>query len=376
MSGGARLLALVLGALGSGCGGCGEVALPAAGDAGPERAPLEPWTFGAARTREALVLPPPCVERAPTLKTVLGRNTRIASEPHTLGRLWAAEGPSGGNVWRAEASGIVELTHGRTTPSFAPWPEAGPPLVARTDAGWQLVYDEGDALFTWRDGSAQALSLSGPAVAFDCAGSRCALLAGGELRIGDRADDVSRWRRLSLREHGEEGLAVRVTEDAIAIVLYDRLRVRFYRVIGDGPMEPTATLGATPRLLASLAAPRPAVMIDPPFQLVDGCANDGGVMVAVDGRAPLRLRSTEPPLSGELSALAHGMLATWIAPLRCRSRRRMLYAAMLDGEAAAGPVTTVGETDALHVATEGDDVDLWLHSQTENTITWVRARCR
>lgn len=375
------LAAILVGALvGSGCGGCGESTTPPARDAGAGRAPLASWTFGAARTREALVLPPPCVEREPTLKTVLSRNTRIAREPHTLAQLWAAEGPSGGNAWRAEASGIVPLTHGRSTPSLAPWPETGPPLLARSEATWLLVYDAGGALFTWRDGASRALAIRAPAVAFDCDGTRCALVTGGDepaLRVGAVDDDVSAWRRLSLAEHGDEAIAVHVSGDEVTVTLRDRLRARFYRVTADGPVEPTATLGATPRLLATLAEPRPSVMTEPPYQLVDGCANEGGVSIAADGRSPLRLRSSEPPATGQLSALAHGVLATWIAPLRCRSRRRMLYAAMLgaDGESVA-PVTTVGETDALYVATEKDDVDLWLHSETDNTITWVRARCR
>ena len=86
------------------------------------------------------------------------------------------------------------------------------------------------------------------------------------------------------------------------------------------------------------------------------------------------VRTPAPPLRGTLRRLSRGALATWLAPLGCGAERRVVYAVALDAAGQpAGAVIPVGDADRYAVASEGDDVDLWL--QHGEAVTWVRLRC-
>ncbi len=363
----------------SACGACEEPSDDAAAPA-PLLGNVQPWTFGAARTEAALVLPPPCVEREPTLMAVLGRPTRLAAERHTLGRLWAAEGPSHQGRWRADAASIVPLIHGRTRPRSAPRPNDGDAVLTRSGTNWLFAHRDADQLHLWWRGASVPFAKGARAVDLDCRDARCALLLEHNddvfLMLGDPDGSYSSWVRVDLGTFDLRPLGVDISDEGITVAMRDRLRVRFVHVGADGEPQRGPVLGATPALVAFTMRPA-ALLTEPPYQLIDGCANEGGVVLAVDGHAPTHLRSPQPPVSGALMVMQRGLLATWLAPTRCGSRRRMLHAAVVghDGRAVA-PVTTVGEADSVHVATQGTDVDLWLHRQAENTLTWVRASCR
>lgn len=356
------------------CDGCEETNAPPVAPEAPAGA-VQPWTLGAARTRAALVLPPPCVEREPTLMAVLERNTRIVAQADTLGRLWVAEGPSATDRWHADASGIVTLTHGRTAPVPAPWPQRGTPVVALSNEAWLLAYDADAELRLWWRNESRPIADNRHALGLDCDGDRCALLGDdGTVWIG-APSSTSPWRRVALSQFGEAPIAVKVRGEEVVVAMRDALRARFVTIAGETAPTSTTALGIAPELLA-LTIPA-AVMTEPPYHLVDGCPNEGGVVVNVDGLPSIRMRSPQPPKSGKLATMARGWLAAWIAPVRCRSRRQVLHAAVIgrDGRPVA-PVTTVGHADAIHIATQGHDVDLWLRHHADNTVTWVRAACR
>ncbi len=360
------------------CNGCEDVGPSQAPEAGVEVS-IAPWTFGAARTQDSVVLPPPCVEREPTLKTVLDRNTRLAAEPHTLGRLWAAEGPAVGNTWHPTAAAIIELAHGSTTNTRAPWSDEGQPLLASDGSAWWLGYGTEGAFRLFRDGEDEPTPATGRPHALACGGGRCALLErtrGPAVWVGRPASAEPSWTRTEVGDASDEPVAVSLQEDHLTVLVKDSLRVRFIALAGEEATE-VAAIAATTRLIATSAHGPRAVLLEPAFQLVDGCASEGGVVAVVEGRAPVRLLGPEPPSWGRLTPLGRGLLVTWLAPLRCRSRRSMLYATVLtSGAEQLAPVTTVGEIDAVHLAARGDDVDLWLHDEGDNTLTWVRARCR
>ena len=68
----------------------------------------EPWTLGAVGASNAPSLPPPCRERAATMRAALARASRIAAARHSLGRLLVAEGSTHPR-WHPDAAGLMNL---------------------------------------------------------------------------------------------------------------------------------------------------------------------------------------------------------------------------------------------------------------------------
>ena len=65
---------------------------------------------------------------------------------------------------------------------------------------------------------------------------------------------------------------------------------------------------------------------------------------------------------------------TWMAPLGCGVSRRVVYAVKIDSAGQpTGSVIPVGDAERYAVASDGDDVDLWL--QQPDAVTWMRLRC-
>jgi hypothetical protein len=379
----------------AGCGSCGDGERAAGADAGRAALPApEPWTFGAMRSQAAIALPPGCNERAPPLRAVLPRDTRMVAEPTTLGRMWVAEGAYShggrgpgvavGEPFRADAAGIVTFDDGLTRATAAPWPLAGVPVLAAAGGSWLLLFDRAGGaqaqLHAWRDDHEQHLGAGLAARELACGAERCALLvkhqsagaARWEVWLGGGAEPLLSWQRVEL---AGEAVAIALGDDAIAVTR-EGGRARFWRVRGAEAPAALAEVDAGAGPLAAVAAPTPLLLATAPSALADGCPEEGGVVVAPAGGPPVRLRAPQPAVAGALRRLGGGVLAAWRAPARCGSRQGMLYAARLGANGAAtAPVTTVGVADDFAVAVAGGDVDLWLADHRDRTLSWIRASC-
>lgn len=164
------------------------------------------------------------------------------------------------------------------------------------------------------------------------------------------------------------------------VALVEKGDCAFFRV-GGAAAQPAGRVQAPHGVLDALAVPGPLAMVHGTPIDDRGCVppEAGGaeavVRFARPGAAPpAELRTPAPPLRGALRRLTRGALATWLAPLGCGAARRVVYAVRLDeaGAPAAGAIP-VADADRYAVASDGDDVDLWL--QQGESVTWMRLRC-
>jgi hypothetical protein len=364
----------------AGCAGsCGDEKREEAKPACEALPAPEAWTFGAMRAEAAIALPPGCNEREPPLRAVLPRDTRFAAEPSTLGRLWVAEGAYGGALrgepFEADTAGVVTFAEGPTRATPAPWPALGAPALARSEGAWVLAVDRASHLVLWRDGVEERAGAGLTALELACDGGRCALLvkqgSALEVWIGGEGEAVLAWQRVGVPA---ATFAVAIADGDIVASAREEGRARLWRVRGG---EVPADLGAIEAGAGVLAVAAPSLALSiAPAPLVDGCPEEGGVLVAPLGGHAQRLRSPQPAVEGRLHRAPGGLFATWRAPTRCGARTTLLYAARLDAAGAVkAPVTTVGTADAYAVATDGADLDLWLEDRSEHTLSWIRARC-
>ena len=179
--------------------------------------------------------------------------------------------------------------HGRTSPRRAPWPEAGTPVVGRAGTTWVFAYDKDDMLWLAPDGeSAVEVERGARAVALDCDDDRCALISqrGSETtaRVGAIRAPIKSWQRVGLTQFGERGLAARVVGDVTEVAMSGALRVRFVQIDAAGEVTKTGAVRSTPSLVAVSLRAR-AALTEPPFQLVEGCPSEGGVVLSQQGVA-------------------------------------------------------------------------------------------
>jgi hypothetical protein len=204
---------------------------------------------------------------------------------------------------------------------------------------------------------------------------------GADVWLGRATDPQSAWKRVTISPSRPDsdafpsGLA---QLDPPVATLVEGRELVFYAVASDG---------AAPRELARLAAPYRAVLdaiaAPSPLALVrgvpmddEGCSNEGGkVRVERAGKPGIDLAAPTPPTSAALRRLAHGTLASWLAPLRCKEPRAVVYAVVLDEEGApTSPLMAISDADSYAVAAEGANVDMWI--QSDKSVTWLRARCQ
>jgi hypothetical protein len=417
---GPRLLATLLVVTATSCDGCRDeepASNPA--DLAASSMPLvEPWVMGAAK--DDVALPPPCRLRDDPLTAVLGRDSRLTSEPHSLGRILVAEGANHTvgekrpahpalalKRWEPDASGLMAMRHGPTGVTPIPWPATKPPILARAGDRWLALLERADtpraSLWLWREGQAERLGDAdalGPA-SLRCLGESCAILTrpvdatgtptgtdGASLWLGKANGSVHGWQRHPIDVKGASpfgmtGLTTTDGEVTVHATLVDDLRARVVEVTAEGsrvvvtPLAPhgvvATTLAAEP-VVVGFAGPRGPRRCD---------AAGGGVLVTVGNREAVHLRSALVAERGDVHAIEGGALVTWLAPARCDGPRRVLHATIVDDEGQPmAPVTVVGEAEDYAVATKGSDVDLWLRRSggvtgpsDMGTVTYLRARC-
>lgn len=407
----------------AGCEGCGD---EGGGDAPGGDAPAlllpapEPWVMGAAGDEAAL--PPPCRHRDDPLSVVLRRESRIASEPRTTGRVLVAEGAShvvgerkpahpalALKRWSADAAGLMTMQHGPGEVTAMPWGSGERPRIAHAGERRWLALLEVDRpegrreLHLWRDGDgtrigeAEALS---PA-SLRCRRGWCAILtapvdatgtptatSGASLWLGPATEPIHGWRRVELEADAAKPFEVSglsVTEKGVVAhaTLVDDLRAHVFAVDEKGA-RPVASPLAPHGLVATAVATEPVVVAFAGPTGPRRCdASGGGVNVTVGDGEAIQLRSALPAERGDAHAIDGGMLVTWLAPARCDGPRRVLHAAILDERGRpAAPVTVVGEAESYAVAARGSDVDLWLRRPggltgpgDMGTVLYLRARC-
>ncbi|HHH29362.1 MAG TPA: hypothetical protein ENK57_13595 [Polyangiaceae bacterium] len=416
-----RALGFVLLAMLAGCDGCAderseETNAPALGSLPPP----EPWVMGAAGDEAAL--PPPCRHRDDPLTVVLRRESRIASEPRTTGRLLVAEGAShvvgerrpahpalALKRWSADASGLMTMRHGRAEVVAAPWGSGAAPAIAHAgDERWLALLEvDREAgpteLRLWSEGKptrlgdAEALS---PA-SLRCRRGWCAMLtpvvdatgtptsaSGASLWLGRATEPVHGWPRTTLDAEGTKpfevtGLTVTDRGAVAHATIVDDLRARVFAVDEHGP-QVVATPLAPHGVVATALAREPVVVAFAGPSGPRRCeAAGGGVNVTVGDGEAIQLRSALPAERGAAHAVDGGVLVTWLAPARCDGPRRVLHAVLLNDEGRpAAPVTVVGEAESYAVAARGSDVDLWLRRPggltgpgDMGTVLYLRARC-
>ncbi|EYF03681.1 Hypothetical protein CAP_5292 [Chondromyces apiculatus DSM 436] len=151
-----------------------------------------------------------------------------------------------------------------------------------------------------------------------------------------------------------------------------------------GLPAPTVMLHGTPVDDEGCVRTRGALAGDPQDDAAQEDEVGGGDRDAPTGsRASVRfaqggqhvdVQAPAPPLRGALRRLRRGALATWIAPLGCRSTRKVVYAVRLDASGKPeGAVIPVADAERYAVAASGDAVDLWL--QRGDAVIWARLTC-
>lgn len=412
----------------SSCGPCAP-APPEPADA-DSPAPLEapvplptarPWVFRELRGRPTVAAPLGCAPRAPTMQAEVPSTTGFVAEHGSLATLVVADATAGGaqltgvGAMRFDAAGA--LAEQRPIPWLTP--TTAPRLGRAAGGGWiATIAEQAEAgawsVELWRDGAIEPVGEGDhfEAVDLGCAGGRCALLTprlgpvarpGAEVRIGAAEAPIAGWQRVVIEpaEADSEAypLAIAGLEGAAAaqgaagaatkpgagpagsgplVALVEKGEILFFRVEGAGAQE-AGRIAATHGVLDVLAFPEVTAMVHGTPIDERGCVPpeaggaDAVVRFARTGEAA-ELRTPAPPLRGALRRLARGALATWIAPLGCGAQRRVVYAVVLDPAGKlAGEVIPVGDAERYAVASEGDDVDLWL--QQAEAVTWVRLRC-
>jgi hypothetical protein len=372
------LAALALAACLSAAAGCDASGVPALSkpsraprDAEPGSsavAPIEPWRFSPVPSGDALVLPPPCVARAPTQRAMLPRASRIRAADDVLATLLVAEGAVIPR-WKPDSAALLHFgRRPRATPLM--WPDRGEPLLARaTSDQWLVAFAEPTPTL-WRDGRRHALDHR--PVDFACRGERCALLLakgnGTQLLDGSADTPLRRWRRTDV-EGGAVAIAALSPTPLAAVMRGEDV------VFVDASDHERARAGASHGVLDAIAAPKPLALAyaGPPDP--SSCAPEAGGVRVLDGDGhATRLRSAYRANGGVLRALAGATLAVWTAPARCGAPRKAVHAAVLDERGRSiAPVTLMGRADQVAVASHGEQIDLWL--ARDRMVTWARGRC-
>jgi hypothetical protein len=144
----------------------------------------------------------------------------------------------------------------------------------------------------------------------------------------------------------------------------------------EGPRE-ISRLPAPYGVMDAIASPSPLAMTygtAPAAQEGTCPPDDGKLRFERAGQPRHELSVHAAPVSGWLRKLTRGVLATFIAPLGCKVPRQVVYGVLLDAAGTpTGALIPIADAQSFAVATQGDEVDLWL--QQEAMVTWVRATC-
>jgi hypothetical protein len=399
----------------AGCGRCGAQQPEA--DGGPEApeavVPLPParaWAFQAVRGRPEVAAPSGCRLRAPVLQAPVRSTTGFVAEPGSLATLVIADTSEDGA--QLLASGAMRFDAAGAVAGQAPVPWFSPdavPRLGRTEGGRWLgtIAERDDAgawrALLWRDGAVEPIGSGDRFEAVDlwCDAGLCALLTsrlgrvampGAEVRIGAATAPLADWTTVAIEPQRVDSDAhplgiVRSSRpaggeaprdgSALRVALIERGECVLFAIEQDRARE-TGRIPAPDGVLDIVGIPEATAMLHAAPVGDDGCW-DGSVSAVAKVRFAQAGRQTEiamqaPPVRGALRLLARGALATWMMPLGCGAARKVVYAVKLDGAGQPiGKVIPVGDAKRYAVASEGDDVDLWL--QHPDAVTWMRLHC-
>jgi len=424
-------VAMALLALGSsGCSGCRDDKPPAASDAGPasSASAFQPPKVDAQAHAElalaaapgALVfrdrnmlsggqrqfaMPASCRQVRQQQVTTLPADASISAASPSRASLRITAPAQGDNPRR---SGIMDLGKPGAAPPPFGLPGSEPWLTAHGGRAWRALttVTEGDGTSPvfWTselEGAVRAESLgSGDgfrAVDLDCSSERCVLLTtrkGSVLRAG-----ASVWTR----PHADEAFArwdiepteadadpvpfgIARSEDGVVVAFEHGDKAEFWTLgAGGNQATRTATLPAPGGLAAAIALPTPVALSRNQPLPEKGCRPGLGLTLERPDKPAIPLSAPVQPKMASIRPLAHGALVTWLVPLRCEagepSLRRVLYALVIDemGEPVGSPIP-ISDTWEYAVATQGDEVDLWLRAinppdEQAPEITWLRLSC-
>lgn len=400
----------------AGCGRCGGP--QSRSDAGPEApeapAPLAParaWAFQAARGRPTVAAPNGCRLRAPVLQAAVSATTGFVTEPGSLATLVVAEPSEDGSqllasgAMRFDAAGALA---GAQAP--VPWfsPDVVPRLGRTADGGWlgTLADRNEDGAWQallWRAGAVERIGAGDRFESVDlwCDRGRCALLTsrlgqvampGAEVRIGAATTPIATWTTIAIEPERADsdahplgivrgswpvGSAPAPEQAPLRVALLERGECVLFAIEPERARE-VGRIPAPHGVLDIMGIPEATVMLHAAPVNDDGCTEGSPgpaakVRVAQPGHQT-DIETPAPPQRGAIRRLARGALATWMAPLGCGMPRRVVYAVRLSETGQPiGSVIPVGDAAWYAVASEGDDVDLWL--QQPDTVTWMRLRC-
>lgn len=378
-------------------------------DAGPAPAPTipallpapKPWTFARMRVDAEIALPERCRHRAPVARAAVGGLTRFVAEPRTPGTLIVADATADDPPRLAGVAALTLDPEGVTRdPVRLPWFEPGAlPRFSRGGSRWIAAVDQAGTtgaarVLLWRGDAVETVGEGDNFEAVDlaCTSSppvRCALLTtrplkvaapGATVWIGSPDEPAARWKATEIvpasAESDARPLGVAAVDEARVVTAIVEKGDVVLHAAGEPVPREIARLPAPLGAVDALAQPAPMVMAYTSKVDEEGCARDGrpGIRFVRAGAPPVDFPLPGPPSNGVLRRLAHGAIAAWITPLGCRAARKVVYALLLDESGApVGSPMAVGDANGFAMATQGDDVDLWL--QDETAVKWVRASC-
>ena len=335
-------------------------------------APLPEWAD--AEGLEGVALPAGCRVELPVRHAPLATNARFVA---VRGRTDALALRNGGRA-------LFDLARKRALD--VPWEAPDePPHLARTGERWLAALSRpGEALLWQSDGSALEVARGDRMRAVDlaCSNERCALLTplarkaespGATVAIGDPRD-ASSWKKVDLEVDPAQPWA------PLSIVSFDGKQATV--VLGSG--DKTAVWRGQQKL-GEVASPFGAwdvVETPAPLVIAAGQATEGGscedvfpLRLAPIGKPAIDVTVSVPPDSVIARPLSKGALVAWVAPVSCKIDRRVVVYALRVGEGGKPLSSPTGVADAtgFALATQGDELSLWL--RTERGITWVRGRC-
>ncbi|MBM4375731.1 MAG: hypothetical protein FJ095_11655 [Deltaproteobacteria bacterium] len=332
------------------------------------------WNLTPEAQGPGLGLPSPCVREGAALRTVVLPTTRLYGGAALLDALLATIGEEG-----SPDAGILRMTPGvvraepiALTARTSHLAVAGPPWLVAS------VSHDRRALSLVGSTATEALELArGEELALDGLATRqgeVAVLASaimeGERRgfvlLGSYGAASERWRRVELPA-ATVGVSIeelRPNETLLAV--REPRRASWLRVRGD-TVEPSESLELDTSPLATSRRGDEFAALTTMLAAPDG---SGGVRLATSRGSTVTLRSPEPAKHAWLRRVGDGWLALWRSG---DGEAAPLHAALVIGDRALGPVTTLGGADDVIVASTWDRVVLWLRRGTQ--LTYVKHRC-
>lgn len=266
------------------------------------------------------------------------------------------------------------------------------PRLARSGKSWVAAFDQPGAsgatrTILWRDGRAEVIGEGDRFEPVDlvCSGVTCGLLTthlgkvaapGATVWRGVASEPAERWRPVELAPSAPDSDARPLCLTGLeGAALLEKGEVVFFEVTAAGSKE-TDRIAAPYGALDAISTPRALLMSQASPVGDDGCSSESkpGIRFLAAGGTPREYRMPAPPIQGVLRRLAHGAVAVWSTLVGCRGERRVVYALVLDAQGTpAGAPVPVGDAGSFAVATQGDQVDIFL--QEAASVLWLRADC-